>query len=373
MSCIMNVMKILYVTHSPIIGGAETSLLSHIRTIDKEKFDITLVCSDVLYEKASEIKGIEVITMQFYLLHGFSPLRLFNYFKMVKRLVNIVRTKHIDIIHSNSVKAHYITTLVSFITHVYLVWWIRDDTMSKFIFKLSRRIPKSIVFVSYYLSYLYPKYPNTVVIHNGTPAPKHLMNEQEKETMKRLHGAGNKAVILCVERLVVWKGVQILLEALANVQYDYTCLIVGSGKNQRDDCEFDLIKQTAELGLTEKVQFLGWRDSVENYYQISDILIHPALKPEPFGLVVIEAMTHGIPVIATNVGGPVETILDGETGFLVPAGDTAALTEKINLILGNRQLAEVIGRNAKEIAMQTYIQEIETKKIEELYTKLISQ
>ena len=74
-----------------------------------------------------------------------------------------------------------------------------------------------------------------------------------------------------------------------------------------------------------------------------DVFVLPSAQPEPFGGVVMEAMCRGLPVIATNIGGSVQQVADGETGFLVPPGDAAALAEKLELLLRDAALRQRFG------------------------------
>ncbi len=366
-------MNILYLTNSPVIGGAELSLLSHIEAMDKKEFRITLLCSEKLAERAKLIRGIDVKTMHFPILHTLNPIVIYRYIKMVRDVLKVVKSKHIDIIHSNSVKAHYIGVWVSLLSKAKLIWWIRDDTMNKLIFTLTRRIPFRIIYISEYIEKFYGKRRNSIVVYNGTSIYKHEIGKVKKEELRNHLNATGKIVVLCSERLVAWKGVRYLIDALYILKdQEFLCLIVGSGKGQRDNVEFDLIKYVSELKLVHKIKFLGWREDMQELYQIADIVVHPVIKPEPFGLVVIEAMSFGIPVIATSIGGPAEIIAHEEEGILVPPREATILASALNDLILSKELREKIGYKGQERVMQSFTQEKETYTIASLYRTIKS-
>ncbi len=126
------------------------------------------------------------------------------------------------------------------------------------------------------------------------------------------------------------KGVHVLLEALQQV--DSTCELVLLGNGDAD--------YTAELEdvagrSRHPVHFLGFRDDVQDLYHWIDLLVLPSLNFESFGMVIIEAMRFGIPVICSDFGGMKEVVADGETGLVVPAGDPQALADAMNRLLGD--------------------------------------
>jgi D-inositol-3-phosphate glycosyltransferase len=109
----------------------------------------------------------------------------------------------------------------------------------------------------------------------------------------------------------------------------------------------------SELGLNDMVLFLGKRDqaSLPYYYSAADVLIMPS-HYESFGMVALEAMACGTPVVASKVGGLVFLVVDGETGFVVPDNNPIALSEKLTLLLTNPALRKRLGQQAAAYARQ---------------------
>jgi glycosyltransferase involved in cell wall biosynthesis len=155
---------------------------------------------------------------------------------------------------------------------------------------------------------------------------------------------GTKHIILNVGRLIDWKGTIHLIDAIPMVLQhapDTRLLIIGSGPEKEH-----LVQRTHELSLEEKVKFLGKvnDDDLVAYYHAADIFVLPSVnksgKTEGLGVVLLEAMASGCPVIGSNVGGIPDIITDGENGFLVPEQDPSALADRIIQIISDADLRE---------------------------------
>jgi D-inositol-3-phosphate glycosyltransferase len=125
-----------------------------------------------------------------------------------------------------------------------------------------------------------------------------------------------------------------------------------------------------ELGLDDLVMFVGSRaqEVLPYYYAAAEACVMPSLY-ESFGMVALEAMACGTPVIASRVGGLTFTVRDGETGFLVPEKDPKALAEKLELVLTDECLRRRLGRRAVQVAA-SYSWDIVADDIGALYTEL---
>jgi glycosyltransferase involved in cell wall biosynthesis len=97
-----------------------------------------------------------------------------------------------------------------------------------------------------------------------------------------------------------------------------------------------------------------FHEKLAEYYRSADVFVFPSIWDEPFGIPVIEAMAAGLPVVATRVGGVVETVEDGKTGFLVPPADSHALAEAISALVQDRALRERLGAAGRERALELF-------------------
>lgn len=163
-------------------------------------------------------------------------------------------------------------------------------------------------------------------------------------------------------------GLDYLLKAMVNVNNKCHLVVIGDGELK----EF-YQKMSGQLNLTSRVHFLGavQNDQLPGYYSASSLFVLPSSETENAGVVLLEAMACGRPVIATSVGGSKEIVKDGRTGFLVPPKNPDALAVKINELLQNRELANKIGEQASiDVAKNSSWSTI-AKQLEEVYTKVL--
>ena len=179
----------------------------------------------------------------------------------------------------------------------------------------------------------------------------------------------NTQVLMAVGSLTEHKDHRTLLEAVAGLTemgLDVACLIVGTGP-----LEQTLRAMAAELGLTDRVRFLGARDDVPALMKEADLFVHPSTR-EGFGLVVAEAHAAGLPVVATDVGGVREIVRDGVSGYLVAPGDADGMTKALSRLLADRELQSEMGSLGREWVQELYTVELCTRKYEELYAAVLS-
>ncbi|WP_371734200.1 glycosyltransferase family 4 protein, partial [Acidisphaera sp. S103] len=130
-------------------------------------------------------------------------------------------------------------------------------------------------------------------------------------------------------RLTAWKGHAIVLEAMARLnRRDAMCVFVGSDQGRHAYAR-DLTNQAARLGIADRLRLVGQCDDMPAALALSDVVVHASTKPEAFGRVVIEAQAMQRPVIAADLGGPVETVRHGDTGWRIPPNDPDALAAAI--------------------------------------------
>ena len=176
------------------------------------------------------------------------------------------------------------------------------------------------------------------------------------EARRRLDLDG-RPVLLWVGRIAPIKGLDTLLDAVARLSesgQDMRLLVVGGDADERTSGhEISLRQRIERLGLGDSVRFLGPQPQgvLPLYYAASDVTVLPSYY-ESFGMVALEAMACGSPVIASRVGGLVTTVRDGVTGFLVPDGDVEALAERIETLVGDPELRWRLGREGVRWAAQ---------------------
>jgi glycosyltransferase involved in cell wall biosynthesis len=177
----------------------------------------------------------------------------------------------------------------------------------------------------------------------------------------------NENTILYVGLIHSVKGVDYFLSALKYVKANYKAILIGKGSYMEEYKKF-----SNELGIQNKVRFLGWvpNEELHHYYQKASLLVVPSMWVEAFGIIGIEAMAHSRPVVAFNTGGIPDWLDNGKTGFLVKRGDIQNLASKITLLLKNKELAKKMGENGRREALKKYQLNTHIKELINLYHKL---
>ncbi|MEL6335157.1 MAG: glycosyltransferase family 4 protein [Pseudomonadota bacterium] len=144
-----------------------------------------------------------------------------------------------------------------------------------------------------------------------------------------------RPIVMLPGRLTRWKGAETLIEAAALLRDrrggDFLCLIVGSDGGSGFAGRLE--RRIEEAGVSDLVFLPGEVTDMAAAYKLSSVIVSASLEPEAFGRVAVEAQAMGRPVVATDHGGARETVAHGETGFLYPPGDAAALAQAIDTIL----------------------------------------
>ncbi len=182
---------------------------------------------------------------------------------------------------------------------------------------------------------------------------------------------GNDKTILFVggmDRAHAFKGVEILLRAMATLPRDVTLTLVGDG-----DLRPSYEKLVRELGITDRVKFLGRvsDDDLPGIYQSADVFVFPSTSgAEAFGLVALEAQACGVPVVASDLPGVRTVVANGETGFLVPPRDVDALAERLKYLIDHPEVREAMGKRARERVLEKFTWEKHVDGLVELYEKI---
>jgi glycosyltransferase involved in cell wall biosynthesis len=173
-----------------------------------------------------------------------------------------------------------------------------------------------------------------------------------REVVRRELGAGGRFVALLVAHLIAEKGADVLLRALSKLPADAVAWIVGDGP------ESGRLRELArELKLEERVRFLGDRGKVQPFMQAADCLVCPSLWDEAAGLVNLEGLACGLPVVASGVGGIPEIVDDARTGFLFARGDADGLAAALEKLRADADLRARMGREARKVALERYAPE----------------
>lgn len=175
-----------------------------------------------------------------------------------------------------------------------------------------------------------------VVVPNAVPFPVHW-------------NAALDGPVVAIGRLNEWKGHDVLIEAIAILRrrgLEVAVEIAGDAYPGQERRAGELRALALERGVDDLVQFLGYVDDTGALLARAGMFVLPSVRPEPFGLVLVDAMARGVASIATDAGGPRDIVRDGETGLLVPRADASALADAIARLHADAGLRARLGAAA---------------------------
>jgi glycosyltransferase involved in cell wall biosynthesis len=216
----------------------------------------------------------------------------------------------------------------------------------------------------------------TLVIYNGINLRK-IDALKAREIRKELKIEKEAPLLGLVGILHPVKGIEILIKAAPIILEEFPAakfLIIGDIMSQSEAGYLDRLKALVrELSLEGKVFFLGYQKEAPELIKSLDILVHPALYPEPLPRAVLEAAACRRPIVASSVGGLGEIIDDGLSGFLFKPGDVASLARHCLHLLKNRDLACQLGEQARQKIEEKFTIERHCQQIASLYEELIER
>jgi len=287
------------------------------------------------------------------------------------RLSRIIQSSHVDIVHSNTcvVVAGALAAKLQGKPHVWHVREILGGPLWKILRLLVLRLSDRIVCISSAVERtllpIPPKMRSKVItIPNG------INMKDFDETAVPVTAQG--CSVAMIARVNPWKGHAVFLEAAALVgrrMSGVNFYLVGGCPRQYQSLRAELTGLQDRLGLGDGVHFIDHLSAprLRDFVASTEVIVLPSTKPEPFGLVIIEAMALRRPVIATAHGGPLEIISDGEDGLLVTPNDPEALASAIIRLLSDRQLRERLGANGYRKVERLYSSQAFDRKIAALY------
>ena len=196
------------------------------------------------------------------------------------------------------------------------------------------------------------------------------VNCEERHMLKIALSADKNIVINFTGRIVERKGIDVLINAFAKarnlLQYSSALIIIGAGSD-----EDKLRNLASKLGINNNVRFLGHSREVVKYYQASDIFVLPSYA-EGMPNSLLEAMSCGLPVIASRIGGVVDVVEDGRSGILFEPGDVSGLTSAMIKLIADVELRQRLGAEARRRIVEGFSIERAADEYIKLYRKLIA-
>ena len=362
---------ILHLIESSELGGAEKMLVSLVERLDKSQYK-SIIClhEDGWLNVQLQKMGFETATIP--------QNRSFDV-RWLLTILSLIKKRKIILIHAHEFAMNVYGSMASAMTGIPIIttvhgknyYWEkwRRRLAYRFASKQSTMVAVSEDIKKFLNEKVGIKNGRIITIYNGINTDAYYPDNELRGRIRKEFGINSmQPVIGTVGSLSPVKGHTYLLKAAAIVTKtfpDAVFLVAGGG-----ELLGQLQIEASQLGIEKKLIFLGPREDIRALLQDVDIFILPSLS-EGLPLSVLEAMACAKPVVATNVGGIPEVIMDGQTGFSVPPRNPEALAEKILLLLKNKSFAEKFGRAGNERVRKEFTFENTWIKYQKLYEKCL--
>ena len=362
-------LKVLQVIPKLGYGGAETGCFDIAHYLPENNCKSFIVTSGGELLKFVDKKKVKVFRLP---VNSKNPLLILINAII---LIGIILINNISIVHARSRAPAWSCLLATkltgrkFVTTFHGTYNFKNN-LKKFYNSIMTRSDLIIAGSNFIFSHIkqnYSKYLNDkkklLVIFRGINVdyfdPTTKFESDEKKLLTKWNMEKDKKIILLPGRLTSWKGQEVFIEAinLVNIELGYEAfyaVILGSDQG-RDLYKKKLIRLSEQYRLTNQVRFIDHCKDMALAYKVSDIVVSASTEPEAFGRVAVEAQSMERPIIASNIGGSNETIIDEKTGFLYEAGDAKSLSKKIlKLLYLDETLLKSIGIQGRKNIVQKF-------------------
>ena len=395
-----NIRVIHIITRLDMGGSAQETLLT-LLTLDPRFYKLTLIkgstsesamtsaeFQNVNQQLAAACdRGVEIITLPS-LVRRISP---YHDLKALVLLWSLIRRYKPHIVHTHTSKTGVLGRLAAWLArvpaiihkpHGHVFYGHFGPRVSRFFLMVERllsRITDHVVALTPmeardYFGLRVLTAEKISIIHSGVELNRyHITAKKRQQKKKELGISPDSLVVGFVGWLIPIKGVTYLIKAMAEVvQRHPNSLLVLVGKgDEKGEEEIKLKEQVENLGLADNVRFLGWRPDVDEIMGCFDIFVLPSLN-EGMGRVLVEAMSAGLPIVASRGGGIPDLVKHGENGLLIPPADEGALERAISDLLSDKSRRKHMGETGKKMC-RPYSVEVMVEKIDKLYSRLLGE
>ena len=378
---------ILYVIENECYGGGERAFAQIINGLDKENYSVHAACLPGSAGQASEQFAEEIRNSAE--LIPFDLRSLISPSGMI-RLAGIIREKNIALVHSQGTRANFyaraaarlaggaaVVSTIAAPVEEYNVGPLRKALYLAFDRLGEGRVDKFIAVASHIERKLVRGRgipPRKVVrIYNGIEYGKYICDQADAARARTELKVGPDVFLAGAFCRLSWeKGLFHLIEAAQKLKEDGSgaaavkYLIAGEGEQERA-----LKSKVKSCGLEDRFIFTGFLKDIRPALGAADIMVLPSLR-EGFPMSVLEAMAMGKPVVASNIEGVDESVADGDTGLLVPPGDSAALAGAISALFTDRGRCSEMGARGKTAAAENFGMDKMIKAHERVYDELLN-
>jgi glycosyltransferase involved in cell wall biosynthesis len=345
-------------------GGAELALLHllrHWRNADAEWIVIFL-------EDGPMVAEVQSFGLEAYVVPAGRLRQAHRFISTVYQISTIAKQCKLDVLLGWMAKAHLYGSFAAKLSGIPALWYQHGvPSGTSWEDNIATRLPAQGIFACSKTAIeaqnkLLPIRPNRIVYPCVDLEKFDALTLETPDQLKaKLNLPAHCRVIGIVGRLQRWKGMHVVIEAMPQIlqqHSDVHCVIVGGEHSLEADYLPAVEAQIQTLGVAKQVTITGFQTNIPEWMQAIDIMVH-ASDNEPFGLVIIEAMALGKPLVASASGGPTEIVTPEVDGLLTPFGDSQALANAIGRYFEDPDLAQRLGKaaqvRAQDFSAQNYV------------------
>ena len=368
--------RVLFLDHASVLGGAELYLLDIVRHHRKTSRVVLFEQGPFYNRLRAERIDVQVLDAPSILLDVQKKSSGWQHLRALPSMIRLAGcaariARRYDVVFANSQKALAIGALAGFIARRPVIWNLHDMLTAEHFSAFNRRLAvllanglvNRIIVNSQATKRAFAAsgghVKKTAVVYNGIDSGGFSpLSERVTRGLREQVGLPEDAPVIGVfSRLAHWKGQHVLIKALKDIPEAHVLLVGAALFNGDASYAEGLRHQAQQLGLADRVHFVGFRQDVSRWMQIVDVVVHSSIAPEPFGRVIVEGMLAERPVVAAQAGGALEIIEHGKTGLLVPPNRPKALAETLNQLLAEPSLRHALARTGRQQARKRFSKE----------------
>jgi glycosyltransferase involved in cell wall biosynthesis len=386
--------SILFIHQSAELYGSDKTMLYFLSELDKTKyFPVIVLPFDGPLKMELEKNNIKVIIAPVLKLYRnmFTPKNLIKFFREYNQGIRVL-DKLNEEYNFKLVYSHTLAALIGIIfarkRKIKHLWHVQEIIAKPKVFNLgfkkilSLKSNHKVVYDSIATMNFWIKGNNSLeakseAVWNGIETnniPTFSETEIKEVREKFFLSNDDEIIIALVGRINSWKGQQLLLNAfniLSETNKNIKLVYLGSAPPNQEIFEIDLKNKIKEFNLEERVIIIPFQNEITKFWNAIDIAVVPSTEPEPFGMVVIEAMLAKKPVVASNHGGPTEIVIDKHTGFLFEPNNFESLANALDKLISNKQMRLDYGKHGYQRVLEKFSLKSHVSHFEKIFEELI--
>jgi glycosyltransferase involved in cell wall biosynthesis len=358
--------NILYTTSfGHMMGGGQWSLYYLIKHLDKDRFHAVVLCPTE-GELAEKMRGVgaDVVCLRMGKIRYLNPL-------VIMRLRTIIKEQEINIVHTDSSTETFYAGIAARMLMIPLIWHIRVNEKEWFLDRMLSLFSTRLILVAHAIRTRFAWFKNNkkvIVVHNGIDLEEFDTFSATPSMREELNINRDTVLLGCIGRIEEQKGQEYLISAMKYID-DAKLILVGSAEERY---LHSIQALCTKLRISNRVVFIPYREDIPSLLKALDIFVLPSFT-EGFSRIILEAMAAKKPVVATNVGGNTEAVVNGETGYIVSTGDSSALAGRINELIADKKKRRRMGQAGRKRVESKFTIQLNVDRIQEVYVELLQR